>query len=273
MKPYRAAAIQLCSTPSVGECLEQCEMFIEEAASKGVQLIVLPENFSFFGDDRRKCLEAKDIFQKTKVFLCTMAQRHRVALIGGGCVEPADDTRVYNTAIVVDSEGKEAVFYRKIHLFDVVLSDREYRESKYTVPGNEPVIYSSSTLGKIGLSICYDLRFPGLYQWLSHNGATVFCVPAAFTATTGEAHWKALLRARAIENTCYVIAAAQVGTHFDGRQTYGHSMIIDPWGTIIAEADCDLGVQGGPGVIIGDIDPERIRSVRKKIPSLEHRVL
>jgi predicted amidohydrolase len=197
-----------------------------------------------------------------------MARAARVTLIAGGLPERSgDDVRPYNTAVVLDARGEVVARYRKIHLFDVELSQEQaYRESAGTSPGTEPVVID--VVGwKVGLSICYDLRFPELYRALVDRGAQVLVVPAAFTKATGTDHWHALLRARAIEAQCWLLAAAQAGEHPGNRQTYGHSMVIDPWGTIVSE------LPEGAGVQCFDLDPQRLADVRRRLPSLQHRRL
>ncbi len=199
-----------------------------------------------------------------------MTQRFQITLLAGGFPVPVpdDDSKAYNAATLVAANGKELTRYHKVHLFDVNVPDgNTYWESATVQAGGEyPPIYHSDTLGNLGLSICYDVRFPELYRHLSRNGADILFVPAAFTAYTGKDHWQVLLQARAIENTCYVIAPAQTGRHYERRFTHGHAMIIDPWGVILADA----GDQ--PGVAIAEIKPERLQQVRQQMPSLQHRV-
>ncbi|MEB3218772.1 MAG: carbon-nitrogen hydrolase family protein [Nostocales cyanobacterium 94392] len=269
MSSYLAAAIQMTSVPDLDQNLAQAEELIDVAVHKGAKLVGLPENFAFMGEEKDKLAQAEVIAQKTQVFLKTMAQRYQVNLIGGGFPVPADENdKVYNTASLIDANGEELLCYRKIHLFDVNVPDgNTYRESSTVMAGKElPSVYFSKTLGNIGLSVCYDVRFPEVYRHLSKKGADVMFVPAAFTAFTGKDHWQILLQARAIENTCYIIAPAQTGIHYHRRQTHGHAMIIDPWGMILADA----GEQ--PGVAIAEINPIRIEQVRRQMPSLQHRV-
>jgi len=269
MSSYLAAAIQMTSVPDLDKNLAQAEELIDVAVHKGAKLVGLPENFSFMGEEKDKLAQAEVIAQKTQVFLKTMAQRYQVNLIGGGFPVPSDENdKVYNTASLIDANGEELLCYRKIHLFDVNVPDgNTYRESSTVMAGKElPSVYFSKTLGHIGLSVCYDVRFPEVYRHLSKKGADVMFVPAAFTAFTGKDHWQILLQARAIENTCYIIAPAQTGVHYHRRQTHGHAMIIDPWGMILADA----GEQ--PGVAIAEINSTRIEQVRRQMPSLQHRV-
>ncbi len=267
MKSYLAAAIQMTSVPRLDVNLAQAEDLIELAVNRGAELISLPENFSFMGDEAEKRRQAAEIGEQSEKFLQRMAQRYQVTILGGGFPVPAHDGKFYNTALLVGPQGEELARYHKIHLFDVNLPDgNTYQESDSVVAGkNLPPVYRSETFGNLGLSVCYDVRFPELYRHLSQNGAEVLFVPAAFTAFTGKDHWQVLLQARAIENTCYVIAAAQVGTHHLRRQSHGHAMIVDPWGTILADA----GGQA-PGVAIADIQPTRLEQVRRQMPSLQH---
>ncbi|MEL6456826.1 MAG: carbon-nitrogen hydrolase family protein [Cyanobacteria bacterium J06636_27] len=269
MNSYLAAAIQMTSVPDLASNLAQAEELIDVAVRKGAQLVGLPENFPFMGEEQDKLAQAQVIGKETQIFLKKMAQRYQVNIIGGGFPVPSDSVdKVYNTAMLIDSNGEELSCYHKAHLFDVNVPDgNTYRESSTVMAGKKlPNVYMSKKLGNIGLSVCYDVRFPELYRHMSQQGADVMFVPAAFTAFTGKDHWQILLQARAIENTCYIIAPAQTGVHYDRRQTHGHAMIIDPWGMILDDA----GTQ--PGVAIAEINPARIEQVRRQMPSLEHRV-
>jgi predicted amidohydrolase len=267
MRSYLAAAVQMNSLPDVEKNLGQAEDLIDLAVRQGAELVCLPENFSFLGDDSTKMLEAESISQKSEKFLKTMAQRYQIMLIGGGFPVPTIDHKVYNTALLIGRNGEELTRYEKVHLFDVNLPDgNTYQESKTVLAGNRfPPVYPSKEFGNLGLSVCYDVRFPELYRYLSQMGADVLVVPAAFTAYTGKDHWQVLLQARAIENTCYVIAPAQTGKHYALRQSHGHAAIVDPWGVMLADA----GDQ--PGVAIAPIDPSRLAQVRRQMPSLQHR--
>jgi predicted amidohydrolase len=270
MMSYLAAALQMTSTPDLEKNLVQAEELIELAVRQGAELIGLPENFAFLGREEEKLAQAGTIALKAEKFLKTMAQRFQVTILGGGFPVPveSDPNKAYNTALLVDPSGIEVSRYEKVHLFDVNVPDgNTYRESSTVMAGNTlPPIYSSEKLGKIGLSICYDVRFPELYRHLSLKGAEILFIPAAFTAFTGKDHWKVLLQARAIENTCYVIAPAQTGNHYERRYSHGHAMIIDPWGVILA----DSGEE--PGMAIAEINPIRLEQVRRQMPSLQHRV-
>ncbi len=268
MKSYLAAAIQMTSLPQLQKNLAEAEELIDLAVRQGAELISLPENFSFLGDEQEKLAQAATIAQETEKFIKTTAQRFQVTLLAGGFPVPSDNGKVYNTALLIDPSGTELTRYQKVHLFDVNLPDgNTYQESLTVKAGQQlPTVYASETLGNLGLSVCYDVRFPELYRHLSRQGAEVLFVPAAFTAYTGKDHWEVLLKARAIENTCYVLAPAQTGNHYGRRYTHGHAMIIDPWGVILGDA----GDQ--PGVVIAEIDPTRLEKVRLQMPSLQHRV-
>lgn len=270
MKSYIAAAIQMTSKPDLEKNLVEAEELIDLAVRQGAELVTLPENFAFLGQEEEKLAKAEEIAAKTEKFLKNMAQKYQVTLLGGGfpVIVPGDSTKAYNTALLVDANGKELARYQKVHLFDVDVPDgNTYQESSTVMAGKElPPVYSSEVLGNLGLSICYDVRFPELYRYLSSKGAQVLFIPAAFTAYTGKDHWQVLLQARAIENTCYVIAPAQTGNHYARRYTHGHAMIIDPWGVILADAGTT------PGVAIAEINPTRLERVRRQMPCLQHRV-
>jgi predicted amidohydrolase len=268
MKSYIAAAIQMTSLPDIEKNLIQAEELIELAVRQGAELVTLPENFSFLGSETDKIAQAAAIAHKSEKFLKTMAQRFQITILGGGFPVPVDTDKVYNTALLIGPSGEELACYQKVHLFDVNLPDgNTYRESSTVMAGTQlPQVYASAELGTLGLSVCYDVRFPELYRHLAYKGADILFVPAAFTAYTGKDHWQVLLQARAIENTCYVIAPAQTGKHYALRHSHGHAMIIDPWGVILADA----GEQSG--VAIAEINPVRLEQVRRQMPSLQHRV-
>ena len=268
MKAYRAAAVQMTSVPDLEKNLAKAEDLIDLAVRRGSELITLPENFAFLGDEMAKITQAEAICRASEDFLKKMAQRYQITLLGGGYPVPAKEGKVFNTALLVSPDGQELSRYEKAHLFDVNLPDgNTYRESNTVLSGKSlPEVYPSKELGMIGLSVCYDVRFPELYRHLSQMGAEVLIVPAAFTDFTGKDHWQILLQARAIENTCYVIAPAQTGFHNSRRQSHGHAIIIDPWGTVLADAGSEQGVA------IAEIDPSRLAQVRQQMPSLSHRV-
>jgi len=273
MKSYLAAAVQMTSVSDVDKNFAQAEDLIQLAVNRGAELVCLPENFSFLGDEDEKTRISTEIAEKSEKFLITIAQRYQILLLGGGFPVPVANAingnagKMYNTALLVGREGKELARYRKMHLFDVNLPDgNTYHESATILAGEEaPPVYHSEKYGNLGLSVCYDVRFPELYRYLSKNGANVLFVPAAFTAFTGKDHWQVLLQARAIENTSYVIAPAQVGMHTPRRQSHGHAMIIDPWGIVLADAG------DRTGVAIAEIQPSRIEQIRRQMPSLQHR--
>lgn len=268
MKPYLAAAIQMTSTPDLATNLAEAEDLIDLAVRRGAKLVSLPENFPFLGEEADKLAQAEEIGSRSEKFLQIVAQRYQITLLGGGfpLLVPGED-KVRNTALLIDPNGREVARYQKVHLFDVDLPDgNTYRESS-TVEAGEvlPPVYESPELGCLGISVCYDVRFPEVYRHLSAKGAEVLFVPAAFTAYTGKDHWQVLLQARAIENTCYVIAPAQTGTHYARRQTHGHAAIVDPWGTILSDAG------DAPGIAIAEINPARLEQVRRQMPCLAHR--
>jgi len=265
----RAAAIQMNSCADVQQNLKTVDDLLTDAASRGVAIAFLPENLAFMGvRDEDKLAHVEDPGNgPIQEFLADAARRHNLSVVAGSLpLRSSEDGKCYGASVVYDSEGKASAIYRKIHLFDVDLPERDerYRESGTMDVGSDLVVVSSS-VGQLGLSICYDLRFPELYRRLVDQGATVFSIPAAFTATTGKAHWHSLLRARAIENLAYVVAAGQHGTHPGGRTTFGHSMIIDPWGQVIAE------LAAGDGIADADIDTTMPGRLRAEFPVLEHR--
>ena len=268
MKSYLAAAIQMTSVPDLQKNLAQAEELIELAKGRGAELVCLPENFSFMGEEKDKIAQAEVISQQSEKFLKTMAQRFQVTILGGGFPVPVSADKVYNTALLVDANGEELARYQKVHLFDVNVPDgNTYQESSTVMAGTRiPPVAPTKEYGKLGLSVCYDVRFPELYRYLSQMGADVIFIPAAFTAYTGKDHWQVLIQARAIENTCYVIAPAQTGNHYGMRHTHGHAMIVDPWGVILADAG------DRPGVAIAEINPDRLAQVRRQMPCLQHRV-
>ena len=268
MKSYLAAAIQMTSVPDLKKNLSQAEDLIDLAVRRGAEVIGLPENFSFLGDELAKIAQAESIALESEKFLKTMAQRYQIMILGGGYPVPAGEGKVYNTALLVDKDGNERARYEKVHLFDVNVPDgNTYLESATVVPGSElPSVYASPDFGNLGLSICYDVRFPEVFRHLSLKETDVLFIPAAFTAYTGKDHWQVLLQARSIENTCYTIAPAQTGWHNTIRQSHGHALIIDPWGTVLSDAGTE------PGFAIAEISPNRIQQVRRQMPSLQHRI-
>ncbi len=268
MKSYLAGAIQMTSTPDLEKNLASAADLVELAVRQGAELVSLPENFAFLGEETEKLNQASAIAQQADKFLKTMAQRYQITLVGGGFPIPMAEGKVSNTALMVNPQGEEVVRYDKVHLFDVNLDDGNiYQESNTVQAGKSlPELADSAELGKIALSVCYDVRFPEMYRQLAQQGAEIFLIPAAFTAYTGKYHWQVLLQARAIENTCYVIAPAQTGNHYARRNSHGHAMIVDPWGMVLSDA----GDQ--PGVAIAEISPSRLGQIRRQMPSLQHRV-
>ena len=264
---FLAAAVQLTSTPDIEANFAAAEEQIELAARRGAELVGLPENFAFMGDDQRRLALAPALAERCSRFLVTMARRYQVTLLGGGFPVPAGEGVTYNRAELVSHEGQLLARYDKIHLFDVDLPDgNSYRESATVQPGRDhPPVVDVPGMGRLGLSICYDVRFPELYRHLSGGGATVLMVPAAFTAFTGKDHWQVLLQARAIENTAYVVAPAQTGLNYERRHTHGHALVIDPWGTVLADAGT------GPGLAVAPIDLDHGERIRAQMPSLRHR--
>jgi predicted amidohydrolase len=263
------AALQLNSQLDVAQNLETCRQLVERAASRGAELVLLPENFAFFGPEAEKRTVAETLADgRIALALADMARASGVCVIGGGFPErSADPLRPHNAMLVIGADGSQLATYRKIHLFDVELgASGSYSESASTSPGVTPVVVDVAGF-KLGLSICYDLRFPELYRALSEQGAEVLLVPSAFTLHTGKDHWHVLLRARAIEAQAFVVAAAQHGAHPGGRNTYGHALVVDPWGTVIAEAS------DGVGIVSATLERARLEQVRRSLPSLSHRKL
>lgn len=267
---FLAGCVQLTSRADVAENLRACARGVAEAAARGARLVLLPENFAFVGlheNDKMAVAEALDPARPGPILaaLAEAARAHGVWVIGGGMPEAASPGKVWNSAVAVAPDGKLAAVYRKMHLFDVQIPGAaEFCESRTVEPGRELVVVETP-LAPVGLSICYDVRFPELYRGLVARGARIVVVPAAFTLHTGKDHWHALLRARAIENQVYVLAAAQYGRHNEKRVCYGHSLVVDPWGTIIADAP------DREGVVVAEIDLEHQDKVRRELPCLSHR--
>ena len=273
---FLAACVQLCSTTDQTRNLDAAERFIRRAASLGAELIATPENTAFLGPQFHKVELAEPLSGPTTERLRALAAELSVLLLVGGLAEQrrlpdgqVDRRRCYNTSLLLGPAGDIIASYRKMHLFDVdVPGGLTIRESD-TIAAGDQVVVADTRLGRIGLSICYDLRFPELYRAMVDQGADIIAVPSAFTLTTGKDHWHALLRARAMETQCWVLAPAQWGSHDDAgkRQSYGHSLIIDPWGVVVA----DKG--HGEGLCLAEIDAERTAQVRRAIPVRDHRRL
>jgi nitrilase len=266
-EPIRVAAVQMVSGGELDANLRQAGPLIAQAAAQGAKLVVLPEYFGLLGARPSDKLAVKepDGEGRQQAFLRDEARRHRIWLVGG-CVPIAtgDPRRVRSACLVHGPDGERVARYDKIHLFAFARGDEQYDEGRTIEAGARPIAVDLPC-GRVGLSVCYDLRFPELYRGLGMLALIV--VPAAFTATTGAAHWHLLLRARAVENQCYVLAAAQGGLHPNGRRTFGHSLLVDPWGDVLAEQE------EGEGVIAGDVDAARLDEVRTQLPALQHRVL
>jgi deaminated glutathione amidase len=267
----KAAALQMTSGPDVPANLAQARLLLEEARAADAVLAVLPENFAFMGmhdADKRAVGEAEGS-GPIQDFLAETAQHLKLWVIAGTVpLRIAGDARVAAASLVYDAAGECVARYDKIHLFDVEIPERaeSYRESAQMAPGKTPRVIDTP-IGRVGLAVCYDVRFPELFRDLGAQGAQVFVLPSAFTAPTGRAHWETLLRARAIENLCYMIAPAQSGFHPNGRETFGDSMIVDHWGRILAR------LPRGRGCVSAEIDLGRQAEVRKSFPALLHRVL
>ena len=265
----RIAAIQMASGPNVSGNLNEAARLIAAAVGAGAGLVVLPENFAIMGmlEQDKVAIRESDGQGPIQDFLAQQAIKQNIWLVGGTVPLVAQDaTKVRAACLVFDNTGKRVARYDKNHLFDVRLEEGKetYAESQTIEPGNEIAVVATP-FGKLGLAVCYDLRFPELFRRMLDEDIELIALPSAFTAITGQAHWEVLVRARAIENLCYVIAAAQGGYHVNGRQTYGHSMIVDPWG---ATLQC---LPNGPGVVSAEIDRERLISTRRNFPALEHR--
>lgn len=270
MTNYRVAAIQMTSHSDVEKNLKTAEKYISEAAQKGAKLIVLPEMFAVMGIDQLDKVKIRETLGQGRIqdFLSQQAAKYGVWLVGGTIPVAVKNSseKVHAACLVYDDKGQRVAYYEKIHLFDVTLSGtrESYQESKTTVPGNKVVVLPTP-FGKIGLAVCYDVRFPEMFRTMHDQDVECIILPAAFTYTTGSAHWDILVRARAIENQVYIIAAAQTGQHDNGRKTYGHSMIVDPWGMVKANLSEEQGV------VIADMDMDYLRKMRGEFPVLLHR--
>lgn len=263
----RVAAIQLCSTDSVDENLQIASALIKEAAQHGAQLIVLPEMFPIIGKNPTDVLNAKERDGSGKIqdFLSHSAAKNNVWIVGGTIpiASNSDSKKINAACLVYDQCANRVARYDKMHLFDAVVSDKEsYRESDIVQAGTHSVVIDTP-MGRLGLAVCFDIRFPLLFSELSQKGAKIIALPSAFTVKTGLAHWELLVRARAVDTFCYVIGAAQGGTHVNGRQTYGHAMIVDPWGAILSEMNASAC-----GIVYADIDHVHQEKIRRSIPVL-----
>jgi predicted amidohydrolase len=265
---FLAAAVQMVACDDKAENLREAERRVRQAAAQGARVIALPEVFAWRGAKKLERENAEAIPGPTSNALAGLAAELKIYLLGGSILEAIPGSeKSYNTSLLFDPAGTIIAAYRKIHLFDVDLANGvSLRESATRAPG-ESIGFARTELCAMGLSVCYDLRFPELYRGLASEGAELIFVPAAFTAFTGQAHWEPLLRARAIENQAYVIAPAQFGRSRSSFETHGHTMIVDPWGKVIAE------LADGPGIVCAEIDLEYLKKIRGELPSLKHRRL
>ena len=263
----KIAALQMVSAPDLAANLATAERLIDQAAADGAQLVSLPEYFVQMGLHETDKFQIAEEFGRgpTQELLAAKAQQHAIWVAGGSIpIKTQDPAKVTNTALLFNPQGEVVARYDKMHLFSYQDGTRNLDEGRTMVAGRE-VVTADTPLGRIGMSICYDLRFPELYRAMGE--VDLILAPSAFTVPTGSAHWRVLLTARAIENQCYVLAAAQGGTHANGRQTYGHSMLVDPWGEVVSV------LPHGEGVVMGEMDPERLKSVRHNLQALKHRRL
>jgi nitrilase len=264
----KIAALQMVSTPEVPRNLEAAGALIAQAARAGARLVALPEYFCLMGradGDKLAIAETDGDDGPIQHMLGDAAREHRVWVVGGTLpLRTTDPARVRNSCLVFAPDGRRAARYDKIHLFSFDNGHERYDEGRVLERGSETVAFDCDG-ARVGLSVCYDLRFPELYRALCRPPCDLVCVPSAFTYTTGQAHWELLLRARAVENQCYVVAPAQGGRHENGRRTWGHSLIVDPWGEVLACRD------EGEGVVIAELDRARIDAVRRQLPALTHR--
>jgi deaminated glutathione amidase len=264
----RIAALQMASGPNVSANLVETARLIALAAQDGARLIALPENFSLMPlkDTDRVAVAEAEGRGPLQDFMALQARMHQVWLVGGTTpLQTSGGDKVRAACLVYDSQGERVARYDKIHLFDVKMKDTEQYQESSTIEAGEDTVVVDSPFGKLGLAVCYDLRFPELFRRLLDRGAELFVIPSAFTAFTGRAHWEVLLRARAIENLAYVVAPDQGGYHLNGRETHGDSMIVGPWGEVLDR------LARGSGVVAADCDLARLRQVRTSLPSINHR--
>ncbi|MDP1634158.1 MAG: carbon-nitrogen hydrolase family protein [Gallionellaceae bacterium] len=265
--PFKVAAIQMASGPNVTGNLNEACRLIAKAAEQGARLVVLPEFFAIMGmtDQDKVAVREQPGKGDIQSFLSKMARQYKIWLVGGSIpLATNDPEKVLNSCMVFDDQGEPVARYDKIHLFNLELGNENYNEARTIEPGRQVVVVDSP-FGRIGLAICYDLRFPELFRAM--KDVDIIVLPSAFTETTGKMHWEVLARARAVENLAYVIAAAQGGYHVNGRETHGNSMVIDPWGRVLDR------LPRGSGVVIGEINPSYQASLRTSLPALSHRIL
>ena len=265
----RVAAIQMASGPNVRANLTEAARLISRAVDAGAELVVLPENFAIMGLREEDKVKVRETYGHGPIqdFLAEQAHQHLTWIVGGTVPLTAKDSQHVRAAcLLFDDRGEVKARYDKVHLFDVHLSESKetYDESTTTEPGETATVVDTP-FGRLGLAVCYDLRFPELFRRMSDEGAELFAIPSAFTAITGRAHWEILVRARAIENLCYVIAAAQGGYHVNGRETHGDSMIVDPWGSVLDR------LPRGSGFVVSNVDIDKVRNTRRNFPVLQHR--
>jgi predicted amidohydrolase len=265
----KCAAIQMASSPNVGSNLLEAEKLIAEAAKAGAKLVALPENFALMGEHELDKIRIKEVDGQGPIqnFLSETAAKYGVWIVGGTMPIAGDaEHKVRAACLIYNDRGERVARYDKMHLFDVSVpgTNEVYRESDSIEAGPRPLVFDTP-FGRIGVAVCYDLRFPEFFREMARMGMEILVIPSAFTAETGAAHWELLLRARAVENLCYIIAPNQGGFHINGRKTFGHSMIVDPWGVVL---DCH---KTGGGFIVADIDLERLEKVRTAFPVLQHR--
>ena len=266
LNAFKVAAIQMASGPNVEGNLSEARRLVAKAAEQGAKLVVLPEFFAIMGMNEQDKVKVREQAGQGPIqqFMSETARRHKIWLMGSLPLAANAPDKVRNSLLVFDETGAQVARYDKIHLFNLTLGNESYNEAQTIEPGDKVVVVDSP-FGRIGLAVCYDLRFPELFRAM--KDVDILVLPSAFTATTGKVHWEPLVRARAIENLSYVIAAAQGGYHVSGRETHGHSMIVDPWGRIMDE------LQRGSGVVIADVNPSYQTSLRKSLPALSHRTI
>jgi deaminated glutathione amidase len=264
---FKVAAIQMASGPNVDGNLNEANRLIEKAAEQGARLVVLPEYFPIMGMKETDKIAVREQPGSGPIqdFLSEIAHKHKIWVVGGSIPLAASlPEKVLNSCLMFDDHGRQVARYDKIHLFNLDLGNEHYREAN-TIEAGKQVVVADSPFGRIGLAVCYDLRFPELFRAMKN--VDIIALPSAFTETTGKMHWEPLVRARAIENLAYVIAAAQGGYHVSGRETHGHSMIVDPWGRILDQ------MSRGSGVVIAEVNPSYQANMRASLPALEHRTL